>query len=255
MGCTFQLSRSLRGARFIVVLPLALAIALAGLPFASAPAVATEACHLQLNDGAVVTSGGTVYRQDFYINASLCTFVAGSVRELAGPELLRFLNAQPGTSERAGVKTSAGSSSGGGKVAAPRVVINGSSVVYNRHSTWDCCGLETTYVDHEQSYTWNGSTSTVTSLWTTAWWRTASGWVKTGGPSTWYNTANPASSVSTQGSASFDNTSFPCGCQPCTHTLYSEVRSYASGSWTRSSSWSGYLCSGFIHTDSTWGTR
>jgi hypothetical protein len=145
--------------------------------------------------------------------------------------------------------------------SSPQVatLMGGTKRIYNRHSTWDCCGLETTYVDHAHSYTWDGVYSYVSNPVTAAWWREFTYWYLTAGPNVWYNTSNPGTSVSTEGNASFDNDDFPCDCQPCAHTLYSEVRSYGSGAWTRSSSyWSaGYpqICSGYIHTSSTWGER
>lgn len=171
------------------------------------------------------------------------TFTAGPIRELSPEERSQILGREGGMRERVFTKF-------------PRTE-KGDPIVWNRHSGWDCCGIETTYVHHRQSYSY-GACNSLNWMETTAWWRTITGWFKTGGPSHWVNSSDCLSG-STEGSASFDNTTFPCptNCQPCTHTLYSEIRSYSNGSWTRSSSYSSpnypKICEGYIHTDSTWG--
>lgn len=202
---------------------------------------APATCRLLLSSEQVALRPGAVFRRDFLINADACEFIAGPARQLIGIDLAEALAEQPGGRARIFQRF-------------PRTIA-GDPIVYERHSTWDCCGLETTYVDHQQTYSYDGTNSSVSAILTTAWWRTGTGWFKTAGPSQWFNTSNPATSVSTAGSASFNNTTFPCGCQPCDHTLNAEVRSYGNGSWTHSASWSGNLCSGWIHTSETWGTR
>lgn len=238
---------------------LAILIGAAGSIGAAAPVVANTvtSCHLTLNDGLVSIDLGAIYRQDFYVDAEHCLFLAGPTRQLEGQELAAYLLSQSeiGVGQALQPIARGASPTSSGTLA----VLSGPLVVYNRHSTWDCCGLETTYTDHQQTFTWDGTNSTVSQALTTPWARTATGWFINGGPTAWYNTANPATSVSSEGWASFDNTTFPCGCQPCNHALYSEVRSYADGTWSRSSSYAsnGYpqICSGWIHTSSTWGTR
>lgn len=213
-------------------------------------------CRLTLNDGPVSAEPGVVYRQDFYIDTATCTFIASGVRQLEGAELDRLRTLEGGFSKQILASKRASSTSTGSRFASP--LFSGPLTVYNRHSTWDCCALETTYVDHQQTFSWDGTNSSVSQIGTTAWWRVGTGWYLVYGPNQQFNTSNPASSVSSTGSASFNNTTFPCpdgSCQPCDHTLYSEVRSYGTGAWTRSSSYIGHLCNGWIHTDSTWGTR
>lgn len=208
-------------------------------------------CNLDLGTVSVAQAdNGKVFTQDFYIDAERCVFSASSIRELSPTERDAYFasTADKGIREERIETRSTPSQRVRGRSAS--MLLLGTLTIFNRHSTWDCCGLETTYTDHQQTFDYDGSTSTVTQIGTTAWWSAGTGWWKVGGPGQFFNTGNPGSSVSTEGYASFNH---PIA--DCFHQLNSETRSFGNGSWTRSSSWSGGMCGGAIHTSSIWGTR
>lgn len=233
-----------------VALAATLVAGVSGSSASPASASPVGGCRLDLGTTQMTEADhGKTFAQDFYIDTLRCTFIATAVRELTAPERDSYFASTANTGSRAAVvETTLGAASTSGDDAS--LLMSGTLTIYNRHSTWDCCGLETTYTDHQQTFDYDGSTSNVTQIGTTAWWSAGTGWWKTGGPGQFFNTGNPGSSVSTEGYASFNH---PIA--DCMHQLNSETRSYANGSWTRSSSWTGGMCGGLIHTSSTWGTR
>lgn len=233
----------------LVVLTIVIALASsATIARASQPvelATTPPTCHLTLSNERIPLERGAAFERDFMVNLRTCTFTVGSVR--------RLTSAEANAKHLVGVK---GGSSDSISQSVVGAVLGGDPIVYERESTWDCCLLETTYVDHQQTYSYDGSSSSVSQIGTSAWHRNT-GWVTTSGPTQWFNTSNPASSVSTEGTAAFNNTIAPG--QPCDHQLWAEVRSYADGTWTHSSSFTGdpgqTICSGLIHVSESWGTR
>lgn len=230
--------------RFTLVVITVLIAVSVGAGLSQGTAAAADWCRLQLPTTVGPTERGRFYTMHIVIDRANCTFEAGPVRELTPHERDRFVGHREG-GERDRVFT-----------RFPRKE-PGDPIVWNRHSSWDCCGFETAYVHHRVSYSYSSCTA-LNWMETTAWWRVGTGWFKTGGPSHWVNDSS-CETNSTTGWASFDNTSFPCptNCQPCTHTLYSEIRTYSSGAWTRSSYYTSpnypKICEGYVHTDSTYG--
>lgn len=197
-----------------------------------------QLCHLVLNDQrmpSVAVERGFLYHQDFWIDLNHCTFTAGPIS--------RHAISGPLASPDGGTLTSMSQHFGDR--------LSGSDPnIFSREETWDCCGNETTYVEDRQTYSSDGTNAYVSFLQTLTW-TLNDGWYITSGPSQWFNTPNPNSSVSTESTAAFDNTTFPCGCQPCDHQLWAELRSYADGTWTPSTAFTGdpgqTICSGWIH--------
>lgn len=228
---------------------IALAVLAALLMFAlpAAPARAadrTQPCHLVLSNEhmpSVALERGVAFHRDFTVNLNACTFTPGAVSR-------RTLPSRPRSSTDGTLRVLSEHFGGPPLAADPNI--------FEREETWDCCSQETTYVENRQTFGYDGSVSQVSWL-QTNYWTLNTGWYVSSGPSQWFNTPNPSSSVSTESSASFNNTTFPCGCQPCDHTLYAELRSYADGSWTHSSAFTGdpgqTICSGWIHVSEDWG--
>lgn len=223
----------------------ALLVLLMGVP-AAAVTPPDPLCRLTLSSErmpSVAVERGVAYKRDFFIDLRRCMFTAGPRTQI---EPAAAMTTASGTTQK--ISEHFGS--------RPLGV---DPTIFEQEQTWDCCGIETTYVDHQQTFSFDGVNSFVSQIGTTTFERTGTGWFITAGPFQQFNTPNPNSSVSTTGSASFNNTTFPCGCQPCDHTLYAEVRSSADGTWTHSSAFTGdpgqTICSGFIHVAETWGTR
>lgn len=230
----------------LAMLIIALAFAGQGTVLASSQpgSSAVPSCYLTLSSERIPLDRGAIFRRDFTVDLTTCTFIAGPLWRLTTEEIAKLHDQTYALGSTRSMTQDTGSP-----------VLPADPIVYERESTWDCCGLELTYVDHQQTYSYDGSNSSVSQIVTQTYART-DGWSVTS-QSQWFNTGNPASSVSTEGGASFNNPYGPG--QPCDHTLYAEVRSYADGSWTHSSAFIGdpgqTICSGLVHVSEIWGTR
>jgi hypothetical protein len=233
----------------LVIGTLLTALFVLSSPAAPAEARASsELCHLKLSNDhmpSVAVQRGVVFHREYLIDLKHCTFRI--VNES------RHAISRPLDSPEGGTLTSVSQHFGN------RLSGNDPNV-FEREETWDTYGggfFETTYVEDRQTYSSDGANAYVSFLQTLTWERN-DGWFITAGPSQWFNTPNPNSSVSTESYGAFNNTTFPCSCQPCDHQLWAELRSYADGTWTHSSAFTGdpgtTICSGWVHVQENYGS-
>lgn len=232
----------------VVAIGVVVAGALMGTPAVAAPATCTLEFTLELP-----SANTRPLTRDIWVNWDTCSSVASPVRQMTDADLAREVNSAPkGTRIGSAVDPlpKRGATSGGGRFAKPLAAITDDA--WARFSTWDCCNIRTAYTHHWQRRSYDGSTVSLVLMSTGGWVNTTTGWFLTGGPESqiWDNSGTM---LDTRGYASFNNTTFPCGCQPCNHTLWAGIRSDPTGARTPTFIVTGNLCSGWIHTSPTSG--
>jgi hypothetical protein len=225
--------------------------AVINLPLGSVTEASPPSCSYEFTM-TPVTGAGVAYVQEVAIGPN-CEVVAGNVSTISVAAALGLL-ADPAQGRSLQLSETISAAIGPVGGSAPLTHQPGGThlarAVHQVRGTYDNSVLATE-TTHRQEFSYDSMVVTPNWMQTLLWWRAGTGWVNTGSGQEVVDGGGDVDAF-TRGYGSYDNTSFPCNCQPCNHTTWSGVRSYYDGSWSPWFTVTGNLCSGWMYTRTVW---